>query len=71
MASKIHWKILSPEQKRLWDKVAGVKLLEQFYLAGGTALALHLGHRASIDFDFFSRRASLVIDLSTNLLHLE
>jgi len=24
------------------------------YLAGGSALALHLGHRVSIDFDFFS-----------------
>jgi len=26
---------------------------QDFYLAGGTALALHLGHRDSIDFDFF------------------
>ena len=25
-------------------------------LYGGTALALHLGHRTSVDFDFFSRR---------------
>jgi len=27
-----------------------------FYLAGGTALALQLGHRDSIDFDFFSEK---------------
>jgi hypothetical protein len=27
---------------------------EQFYLAGGTALALHIGHRTSMDFDFFT-----------------
>lgn len=27
---------------------------KSFYLAGGTSLALHLGHRDSIDFDFFS-----------------
>jgi hypothetical protein len=27
-----------------------------FYLAGGTALALHLGHRRSVDFDWFSER---------------
>lgn len=27
-----------------------------FYLAGGTALALQLGHRASIDFDFYTSR---------------
>lgn len=28
-----------------------------FYLAGGTALALQLGHRDSIDFDFFSEKS--------------
>lgn len=27
-----------------------------FYLAGGTALALHIGHRDSIDFDFFTEK---------------
>ncbi|MBU3968703.1 nucleotidyl transferase AbiEii/AbiGii toxin family protein [Patescibacteria group bacterium] len=27
---------------------------EKFYLAGGTALALQIGHRDSVDFDFFS-----------------
>ena len=26
---------------------------KSFYLAGGTACALHLGHRYSIDLDFF------------------
>lgn len=30
------------------------KLLSFAYMAGGSALALHLGHRQSIDFDFFS-----------------
>ncbi len=28
---------------------------DNFYLAGGTALALQLGHRDSIDFDFFTK----------------
>ena len=33
------------------------KLLKSdFYLAGGTALALQLGHRDSVDFDFFSEK---------------
>jgi predicted nucleotidyltransferase component of viral defense system len=32
------------------------KLLENAYLAGGTALALQLGHRISVDFDFFTRK---------------
>lgn len=49
---KVH--ILPPPQKRLWDELAAVP--DEFVLYGGTALALHLGHRASIDFDFFSPR---------------
>lgn len=31
-------------------------LKSDFYLAGGTALALQLGHRDSVDFDFFSEK---------------
>ena len=34
-----------------------------FYLAGGTALALQLGHRDSIDFDFFTEE-----DINTKIL---
>ena len=30
--------------------------INQFYLAGGTGLALQLGHRLSADFDFFSKK---------------
>ena len=30
------------------------KLLSRFYLAGGTGLALQMGHRLSLDLDFFS-----------------
>ena len=36
---------------------------EDFYLAGGTALALQLGHRDSIDFDFFCRTSFQTIEL--------
>lgn len=32
-------------------------LLNDFYLAGGTAVALHLGHRISYDLDFFSNKS--------------
>lgn len=47
---------LPPEQKRLWPELrAGVEL--GFVLYGGTAISLHLGHRASVDFDFFNNRA--------------
>jgi len=38
-----------------------------FYLAGGTALALHLGHRRSGDFDFFRGKDFLPQDLLSSL----
>ena|SRR5271163_181252 len=46
--------VLPPAQLRLWSELSSVP--EDFVLYGGTALALHLGHRTSVDFDFFSRR---------------
>jgi hypothetical protein len=45
--------ILPHGQKALWPSLAAVVTLG-FVLYGGTAIALQLGHRESIDFDFFS-----------------
>ncbi|MBN1314090.1 MAG: nucleotidyl transferase AbiEii/AbiGii toxin family protein [Anaerolineales bacterium] len=36
-----------------------IPLFERFYLAGGTALALRLGHRCSVDLDLFSTQDRL------------
>ena len=36
-------------------KIAASPGIKNFYLAGGTALAIQLGHRESIDFDLFSQ----------------
>ncbi len=52
---KLKTEILRPEAKRLLGVLPGIALLEDFYLAGGTSLALQLGHRESIDFDFFTQ----------------
>lgn len=46
--------ILPPPQRRLWDELTAVPA--EFLLYGGTALALYLGHRQSVDFDFFGNR---------------
>lgn len=51
----MHWNILDDNRKSI------LPLFSQlgdygFYLAGGTALALHIGHRDSIDFDFFTEQ---------------
>lgn len=46
---------MPPAQRRLWPRLApGVAL--GFVLYGGTAVSLHLGHRRSVDFDFFTDR---------------
>ena len=47
-----HYDSLSAPQRLLWAELADVP--PEFTLYGGTAVALHLGHRQSIDFDFFS-----------------
>lgn len=48
----MHKEILTTEQVRLLPLLTAVS--KRFYLVGGTAVALHLGHRRSIDFDLFS-----------------
>lgn len=45
---------ISPDTSRLIEKIKNRPWLRPYYLAGGTALALHLGHRTSIDLDFFT-----------------
>lgn len=44
--------ILPSPQRSLWDEMGPTP--RHFTLYGGTALALRLGHRTSVDFDFFS-----------------
>jgi hypothetical protein len=44
--------ILPAPQRRLWGELGATP--SHFVLYGGTAIALHLGHRRSVDFDFFS-----------------
>ncbi len=49
-----HWEALTPETRQAFQIAATLPLIHRYYLAGGTGLALHLGHRFSIDLDFFS-----------------
>jgi hypothetical protein len=46
------WSILDEQRRRILPALGFVRH-DGFYLAGGTALALHVGHRDSVDFDFF------------------
>lgn len=57
--------ILPPAQRRFWPELAAIP--KDFVLYGGTALALHLGHRESADFDFFGRGKFEVRALETGI----
>lgn len=50
----MHPECLRPEAARLLPIVAGALQPYRPVLAGDTALALQLGHRVSVDFDFFT-----------------
>lgn len=47
-------KVLPKNAKQSLGILAESRILKSAYLAGGTALALHIGHRYSYDFDFFT-----------------
>jgi hypothetical protein len=49
----LHIQILPLKQKLLFNVLAENDWISSFFLVGGTALALQIGHRQSVDFDFF------------------
>ena len=49
----LHLDILDDRQQQVFFRLATALSETDFYLAGGTALALQIGHRPSIDFDWF------------------
>ena len=53
-SSKMFTKTLLPDTFRAIQLISAVTKIKQAYLAGGTALALQIGHRISIDLDFFT-----------------
>ena len=54
--------ILPPPQRDLWPELAATP--QGFILYGGTAIALRLGHRESVDFDF----SAFAMSVSSSLL---
>lgn len=46
--------VLTESAYKAFGRLQGLLLLKDFYMAGGTGLALRIGHRISVDFDFFS-----------------
>ena len=55
MILKSNLTIFAPPQLQLWPELDATP--DHFTLYGGTALALRIGHRSSVDFDFFSNQS--------------
>lgn len=49
----MHPEAITSKRRRIFDKL---KKFPEYYLTGGTALALQIGHRISIDFDLFAKK---------------
>lgn len=47
-------KVIEKRTKRFLESLVQDRIIDDFYLVGGTALAFQLGHRKSIDLDWFS-----------------
>jgi hypothetical protein len=63
----IHSEVITRRAYRLLEAIGRQSSLKTFYLAGGTALALQLGHRKSVDLDFFTAKIFSVPTLLKNL----
>ncbi len=61
---------LHTKTKSVLSNIADFTVKNNFYLAGGTALALHLGHRISVDLDFFSQEKIDIFKLKQDLIEL-
>jgi len=53
--SEFFWDTITENMKFVLNSFSQSETGKLFYLAGGTALALQLGHRRSVDLDFFSQ----------------
>lgn len=52
--SKLFWNTITENMRLVLNGFSQSKIGNRFYLAGGTALSMQIGHRLSVDLDFFS-----------------
>lgn len=62
-----HPEILTRKQERVLAQIGPLLSRWGFYLAGGTAVALHMGHRRSVDFDWFTAARFAPLELAQEL----
>ncbi|MFQ5340471.1 MAG: nucleotidyl transferase AbiEii/AbiGii toxin family protein [Anaerolineae bacterium] len=65
----VYWEAITPQMRDLLRFIGQQPFAQRFYLAGGTALALRLGHRRSVDLDFFSTTDRVMRETRLEILH--
>jgi len=62
--------VLGADAKKVLMLLSRQDFMRSFYLAGGTGCALHIGHRISRDFDFFSQNEFEIFPIRNSLRNL-
>lgn len=60
--------VVPASQRRALARLSKLRIADDLYLAGGVAVAFHLGHRGSRDLDFFGRSPDLDLDVVQSAL---
>ena len=64
----LYWERIDPATANMLQTLSGTGILRDFYLSGGTALSLQIGHRVSVDLDFITKRAQSKLESQQLLL---
>lgn len=64
----LHWNALPENGRLVLERLQRLPMLRHAYLAGGTGLALQLGHRISRDLDFFTEKRHITLSEPSRLL---
>ena len=63
----LHTETVTPATLDLIDRLQQDPAFSGFYLVGGTALSLQIGHRISVDIDFFTKKSFDTVALTEHL----
>lgn len=67
----MYQKVINKRTERLLATLTRSSFIKDFYLGGGTALALQYGHRKSVDLDWFNRKGFDTAKLKKDLAKID
>ncbi len=64
----LYYNTIDTKTLELLKNIQKVKIFKNLLLVGGTSLALQIGHRVSVDLDFFGELKTEIIKQVTNFI---